>query len=61
LCADCCRKFGVKKTVMASGPASFLQAVKKAKEVEQAYELGDNCPPLEGLTGKIEDQVVRAV
>jgi hypothetical protein len=46
---------------MASGPASFLQAVKKAKEVEQAYELGDNCPPLEGLTGKIEDQVVRAV
>jgi hypothetical protein len=46
---------------MASGPASFLQAVKKAKEVEQAYELGDNRPPLEGLTGKIEDQVVRAV
>jgi hypothetical protein len=46
---------------MASGPASFLQAVKKAKEVEQAYELGDNRPPLEGLTGRIEDQVVRAV
>jgi hypothetical protein len=54
-------KFGIKETVMASGPASFLQAVKKAKEVEQAYELGDNRPPLEGLTGKIEDQVVRAV
>jgi hypothetical protein len=54
-------KFGIKETVMASGPASFLQAVKKAKEVEQAYELGDNRPPLEGLTGKIENQVVRAV
>jgi hypothetical protein len=54
-------KFGIKETVMASGPASFLQAVRKAKEVEQAYELGDNRPPLEGLTGKIEDQVVRAV
>jgi hypothetical protein len=53
--------FGIKETIMASGPASFLQAVKKAKEVEQAYELGDNCPSLEGLTGKIEDQVVRAV
>jgi hypothetical protein len=54
-------KFGIKETVMASGPASFLQAVKKAKENEQAYELGDNRPPLEGLTGKFEDQVVRAV
>jgi hypothetical protein len=54
-------KFGIKETVMASGPASFLQAVKKAKEVEQAYELGDNRPPLEGSTGKNEDQVVRAV
>jgi hypothetical protein len=54
-------KFGIKETVMASGPASFLQAVKKAKEVEQAYELGDNRPPLEGLTGRIEDRVVRAV
>jgi hypothetical protein len=54
-------KFGIKETVMAPGPASFLQAVKKAKEVEQAYELGDNRPPLEGLTGRIEDQVVRAV
>jgi hypothetical protein len=54
-------KFGIKETVMASGPASFLQAVKKVKEVEQAYELGDNRPPLEGLTGRIEDQVVRAV
>jgi hypothetical protein len=45
-------KFGIKETVMASGPA---------KEVEQAYEFGDNRPPLEGLTGKIEDRVVRAV
>jgi hypothetical protein len=54
-------KFGIQETVMPSGPASFLQAVKKAKEVEQAYELGDNRPPLEGLTGKFEDQVVRAV
>jgi hypothetical protein len=42
-------KFGSKETVMASGPVSFLQAVNKAKEVEQAYELGDNRPPLEGL------------
>jgi hypothetical protein len=54
-------KFGIKETVMASGPTSFLQAVKKAKEVEQAYELGDNRPPLDGLNGRIEDQVVRAV
>jgi hypothetical protein len=54
-------KFGIKKTVMASGPTSFLQAVKKAKEVEQAYELGNNRPPLDGLNGRIEDQVVRAV
>jgi hypothetical protein len=46
---------------MASGPTSFLQAVKKAKEIEQAYELGDNRPPLDGLNGRIEDQVVRAV
>jgi hypothetical protein len=46
---------------MASGPTSFLQAVKKAKEVEQAYELGNNCPPLDGLNGRIEDQVVRVV
>jgi hypothetical protein len=46
---------------MASGPVSFLQAVKKVKEVEQAYELGDNRPPLEGLTGRVEDQVVRTV
>jgi hypothetical protein len=43
---------------MASGPTSFLQAVKKAKEIEQAYELGNNCPPLDGLNGRIEDQVV---
>jgi hypothetical protein len=41
-------KFGIKETVMASGPAGFLQAVAKTKEVEQAYELGDNCPPLNG-------------
>jgi hypothetical protein len=34
--------------------SSILQAVKKAKEVEQAYELGDNCPPLEGLTGRMK-------
>jgi hypothetical protein len=54
-------KFGSKETVMASGPTSFLQAVKKAKEVEQAYELGDNHPPLDGLDGRIEIQVVRAV
>jgi hypothetical protein len=54
-------KFGIKETVMASGPVSFLQVVKKAKEVEQAYELGDNRPPLKGLTGRIENQVVRAV
>jgi hypothetical protein len=54
-------KFGINETVMASGPTSFLQAVKKAKEVEQAYELGDNRPPLDGLNGRIEDQVVRAV
>jgi hypothetical protein len=46
---------------MTSGPTSFLQAVKKAKEVEQAYKLGDNRPPLDGLNGRIEDQVVRAV
>jgi hypothetical protein len=52
-------KFGIKETVMASGPTSFLQAVQKAKEVEQA--LGHNRPPLEGLTGKVEDQVVLAV
>jgi hypothetical protein len=51
-------KFGIKETVMASGPTNFLQAVKKAKEVEQAYELGDNRPPLDGLNGRIEDQVV---
>jgi hypothetical protein len=54
-------KFGIKETVMAFDPTSFLQAVKKAKEVEQAYELGDNCPPPDGLNGRIEDQVVRAV
>jgi hypothetical protein len=29
--------------------------------MEQAYELGDNRPPLNGLNGKIEDQVVWAV
>jgi hypothetical protein len=46
---------------MASGPTSFLQAVRKAKEVEQAYELGNNRPPLDGLNDRIEDQVVRAV
>jgi hypothetical protein len=49
-------KFGIKETLMASGPT-----VKKAKEIEQAYELGDNRPPLDGLNGRIEDQVVRAV
>jgi hypothetical protein len=54
-------KFGIKETVMASGPTSFLQAVKKAKKVEQAYELGSNRPPLDGLNGRIEDQVVKAV
>jgi hypothetical protein len=54
-------KFGIKETIMASGPASFLQAVKKAKEVKQAYELGDNRPLLEGFMGNIEDQIVRAV
>jgi hypothetical protein len=43
-------KFGIKKTVMASGLVLFLQAVKKAKEVEQAYELGDDRNPLKGLT-----------
>jgi hypothetical protein len=57
----CGLKFGIKETVMASRPASFLQAVKKAKEVEQAYELGDKPPSLERLTGRIKDQVVRAV
>jgi hypothetical protein len=31
-------KSGIKETVMASGLVSFLQAVKKAKEVEQAYK-----------------------
>jgi hypothetical protein len=41
-------KFGIKETVMTSGPVSVLQAVKKVKEVEQAYELGDNRPPLVG-------------
>jgi hypothetical protein len=54
-------KFGIKETVMASRPVRFSQAVKKAKEVEQAYELGDNHPSLKGSTGRIEDQVVRAV
>jgi hypothetical protein len=29
--------------------------------VEQAYDLCDNRPPLDGLNGRIEDQVVRAV
>jgi hypothetical protein len=54
-------KFGIKETVMAFGPTSFLQAVEEAKEVEQAYELGNNRPPLDGLNGRIKDQVVRAV
>jgi hypothetical protein len=54
-------KFGIKETVMASRPTSFLQAVKKAKGVEQAYELSDNRPPLDGLKGRIKNQVVRAV
>lgn len=57
----CSFKFGTKETVLAFGPVSFLQAVKKAKEVKQAYDLGLNRPPLENLTGRIKDQVVRAV
>jgi hypothetical protein len=55
------QKFGMKETIMACSRTSFLQAVKEAKEVEQAYKLGNNCPPLDGLNGNIKDQVVLAV
>jgi hypothetical protein len=51
----------LKKRLWRLDRLAFCRRLKKAKEVEQAYELGDNRPPLEGLTGRIEDQVVRAV
>jgi hypothetical protein len=48
-------KIWYQKTVMASGLVIFLQAVKKEKEVDQAYELDVNRPPLESLPSRIKD------
>jgi hypothetical protein len=53
-------KFGIKETVMASGPTTLLLAVRKAKEAETAYELsGKNRGPLDGINREVSCTVQR--
>jgi hypothetical protein len=55
-------KFGIKETVLASGPTSLLMALRKAKEAESAYELsGKNWGPLDGINRKLSQTVQRTV
>jgi hypothetical protein len=47
-------KFGIKETVLASGTTSLLMALRKAKEVETAYELsGKHRGPLDGIKREV--------
>jgi hypothetical protein len=47
-------KFGIKETVMASGPTTLLLAIRKAKEAKTAYELsGKNRGPLDGINHEV--------
>jgi hypothetical protein len=55
-------KFGIKETVMASGPTTLLLAIRKAKEAETAYELsGKNRGPLDGINREVTRKVQRQV
>jgi hypothetical protein len=55
-------RFGIKETVLASGPTSLLLASRKAKEAETVYELfGKNRGPLDGINRQLSQTVQRTV